>query len=102
MGIVYEAETGATLSRIDRPFAIRRSRGELRIVDPDDNSRIGEVNIGKTRISLRSFEIPEIEGIFIDPQTQPQVKTTSEAQSNATLIKMICIRFCSTTRRSSI
>ena len=57
VGIVYEAETGATLSRIDRPFAIRRSRGELRIVDPDDNSRIGEVNIGKTRISLRSFEI---------------------------------------------
>lgn len=58
-------ESDAVLAALDHSFAVRRVRGELRIVNPQENAQIGSINIGKTRISLRSLELPEIEGIHI-------------------------------------
>jgi hypothetical protein len=65
--VLNKIEVDAILTVLDRTLAVRRVKGELRIVDPRDNSRIGAILVGKTRISLRSFEIPEIKDIYIEP-----------------------------------
>jgi hypothetical protein len=68
--VLEKNEADAILALLDRTLTVRRVRGELRITDPQ-NQQIGILNIGKTRISLRSLEIPEIEDIYIEPANPP-------------------------------
>jgi hypothetical protein len=68
--VLEKNEVDAILVLLDRTLTVRRVRGELRITDPQ-NHQIGTLNIGKTRISLRSFEIPEIENIYVEPVNPP-------------------------------
>jgi hypothetical protein len=69
--ILEKNEIETILALLDRTLTVRKVRGELRITDPQDQP-IGILNIGKTRISLRSFEIPEIENIYVEPVNQPE------------------------------
>jgi len=69
--ILEKNEIDPILALLDRTFTVRRVRGDLRITDPQDHP-IGSLNIGKTRISLRSFEIPEIENIYVEPVNPPE------------------------------
>jgi hypothetical protein len=68
--VLEKNEVDAILALLDRTLTVGRVRGKLRITDPQ-NRQIGTLNIGKTRISLRSFEIPEIEDIYIEPVNPP-------------------------------
>jgi hypothetical protein len=63
--------TDATLAALEQPLAIRKMRGELRLIRESDNERMGSINIGKTRISLRKFTLQEIENIYVKPADQP-------------------------------
>lgn len=60
-------EIDAILTALDQDFAVRRVKSELRIINPHNDAQIGVVSIGKTRISLRGFEIPEIEDVYVEP-----------------------------------
>ena len=64
--VLDKNEIDLILALLDRTLTVRRVRGELRITDPQDQT-IGILNVGKTRISLRSLEIPEIENIYVEP-----------------------------------
>src|SRR5579872_999827 len=69
--VLEKNEVGAILALLDRTLTVRRVRGELRITDPQGHP-IGILNIGKTRISLRSFEMPDIENIYVEPMNPPE------------------------------
>ena len=68
--VLEKNEVDIILALLDRVLTVRRVKGELRIIDPQ-NRQVGTLNIGKARISLRSFEIPEIEDIYIEPVNPP-------------------------------
>ena len=69
--VLNKNDADLILAALDQPFAVRRVKGELRIINPQDNVQIGAISVGKTRISLRSFEIPEIEDIYVEPANPP-------------------------------
>ena len=60
-----KAETEAVLAALDETFGVRSVRRELRLIRAETGLRVGEISIGKTRISLRQFEVPEIENVYI-------------------------------------
>jgi hypothetical protein len=64
--VLAQDEVEAVLAVLDRALPIRKVRKELRIIGPNDQA-VGEIAIGKTRVSLRSFRIPEIEDLHIEP-----------------------------------
>jgi hypothetical protein len=68
--VLEKSEVDAILALLDRTLTVREVRRELRIIDPQ-NRQIGNLSIGKTRISLRSLEISEIENIYIEPANPP-------------------------------
>jgi hypothetical protein len=59
------------LAALDQAFPIAIVRGTTFIKDPRNNRRVGTLVVGKTRISLRTFELPEIEQVFIEPANGP-------------------------------
>jgi len=61
-----QAETESALVALDQTFRVRASRGELKIGLPDKNRYIGKIAINKSRISLRTLDLPEIEEIYIE------------------------------------
>jgi hypothetical protein len=65
--ILTKAEVDTTLAALDQNFVIRKIQGKQRILNPNDDTRIGSVRIGKTHISLQDLEIAEIEDIFVEP-----------------------------------
>ncbi len=65
--ILNKTEVETILAALDQNFLIRKIQGKLKILNPSDNARIGHMSVGKTRISLRSLEIAEIEDIFVEP-----------------------------------
>ncbi len=65
--VLNKIEVDTILAVLDRAFAVRRVRGDLRIIAAHGNIQIGSISVGKTRISLRAFEIPEIENIYVEP-----------------------------------
>jgi hypothetical protein len=65
--ILDQLEVNAVLTALNQAFPVRMVRRELRIVQPNSHLQIGRIVIGKTRISLRNFVIPEIEGLYIRP-----------------------------------
>lgn len=61
----------AVLGAIVDPFPVRKVRKELRLIDHRKNVEIGRVSVGKTRISLRRFHLPEIDNIYVKPVSLP-------------------------------
>jgi hypothetical protein len=66
-----KASIDAILAALDQSLSIRKVRSELRLIHPVENDPVGEINIGKTRISLRKLTLPEIENIYVRPANQP-------------------------------
>lgn len=64
--ILDRAQAEALLAAIGRTLPIRTVKGELKIFEVRDDVQVGTISIGKTRISLRTFTIPEIEDIYIE------------------------------------
>ena len=58
------------LAALDQNFAIRTAGVEA-LIDPRDGGAVGSIAIGKTRISLRAFEIPEIQDIYVEAANVP-------------------------------
>lgn len=65
---VYEglstAETEAVLALLDQPFEVRPGRPDYRI--KQGHASVGALRIGKTRIAVRSFELPAILGLEVE------------------------------------
>jgi hypothetical protein len=57
-------ETEDLLRIVDREFTLL-DNGGIQIVDAASNDAVGEISIGKTRISLRRFDLPELRGVRI-------------------------------------
>ncbi|WP_162801314.1 hypothetical protein [Azospirillum brasilense] len=51
---------------LETNFAAEYDGALINIVGPNSSNKVGRIVIGKTRISLRSFKISEIEDIFIE------------------------------------
>jgi hypothetical protein len=65
--ILDKAGVDTILAALDQNFAVRKIQGNLRILNRNDNNaRIGSLSLGKTRISLRSLELAEIENIYVE------------------------------------
>ena len=62
--ILTRVETQDLLRILDREFTLVDNAG-IQIVDPESNDAVGEIRIGKTRISLRRFDLPELSDIRI-------------------------------------
>ncbi len=66
-----KAEIDAILAALDHAFTIRKVKSELRIIHPRNYMQVGNLNVAKTRISLRKLGLPEIENIYVKPSNQP-------------------------------
>lgn len=64
-------EIETVLDHLDRSFPVRPEQTENHIVHPDDQTRIGSVKVGRTRISLPGFTVPSIAGIFVEGVALP-------------------------------
>ena len=72
---LVRADADEVLAALERVFKVRPVRKELRLVDPKSNKVIGEIRVGKTRISLRRFDLAETADIFVerlDPPSSPE------------------------------
>lgn len=67
------AEITDLLAAVALTFEVRRIKRELRIIDVRKGNSIGEIRIGKTRISLRRFDLPEIEDIYVERSEAPGI-----------------------------
>jgi hypothetical protein len=65
-----QEEAQMILIALDLTFAIQKVRGQWRITELDDAVQVGTLEVGKTRIALRSFAIAEIQEIYIEPTNQ--------------------------------
>ena len=54
------------LDDLDRSFPVQREQIQNRIVDPNDETQIGLVRMGKTRISLQDFRMLSIASVFVE------------------------------------
>lgn len=63
--------TEAILTALDQNFGVQKVRDDFVIVDPQTNDTVGNLNITKSRISLRKLELPEIENIYVEPANPP-------------------------------
>jgi len=69
--ILNKQEIDGVLAAILEAFRIRSVKKELRLIHPQKNVQIGRINITKTRISLRNFQLPEIENVYVKPVSLP-------------------------------
>jgi hypothetical protein len=69
--VLSKDETDAILAVLDQSLTVRKVRSELRLTRPADNARVGVLNIGKARISLRKLTLPEIENVYVKSANQP-------------------------------
>jgi hypothetical protein len=61
-----KATVDVILEDLDRHFVIANVAERHSILDPDSETSIGSVSVGKTRISLPGFSRPSIAGIFVE------------------------------------
>ena len=64
--VLTNNEVKMVLAALEREFAVKKETGKLRVIDEATNRNVAFLNIGKTRISLRDLELPEIDGIFVE------------------------------------
>ncbi len=69
--VLTKDEVDAVVTALDKNFTIQKIRDEYRITDPDDQHQVGEINLSKSRISLRKLDIPEIDNIYVEPSHLP-------------------------------
>src|SRR6267378_4040314 len=66
-----KGEIDALLAALDHAFTIRKVKSELRIIHPRNYMQVGNLNVAKTRISLRKLGLPEIDNIVVKRANQP-------------------------------
>lgn len=64
--------TEVVLAALDQNFVVQKVRSDLVILDPRTNAPVGNLNITKSRISLRKLDLPEIEEIYVEPTNSPE------------------------------
>lgn len=69
--VLSKDEVDAIAAALDKNFAIHKVKDEYRVTDPDDQHQVGEINLSKSRISLRKLNIPEIDNIYVEPSNPP-------------------------------
>ncbi len=69
--LLSERETKDLVEALSGNFEVRESRGEFRVFDTGGIKHIGEIRIGKTRISLRRFELVIMQDVFIQELDTP-------------------------------
>jgi len=67
---VTTAESEVIVSALEEAFEVRTVRGEHRLIGRR-NRRVGTLSLGKTRIALKALDLPELQGIFIEPVDGP-------------------------------
>lgn len=60
------AEAEAILSLLDQTFPVQADSGIYRVLHADDQTTIANLRIGKSRIGLKNFQLPELETIFVE------------------------------------
>ena len=66
-----EGETKGLVEALGGNFEVRETRGEFRIFDSSGIKHIGEIRIGKTRISLRRFDLTTMQDVFVEEVDTP-------------------------------
>lgn len=66
-----KAEIDPILNDLDRSFPIRVTRAQTQILNVAGADRIGELKLGKTRISLVGLTVPSIDGILVENAAAP-------------------------------
>ncbi|HKV92324.1 MAG TPA: hypothetical protein VJW20_07230 [Candidatus Angelobacter sp.] len=64
-------EIDVVVAALDKNFNIQKVRDEYRVIDPDDQQKVGEIKISKSRISLRHLDIPQIDNIYVEQKNLP-------------------------------
>lgn len=68
---LVKAEIDPVLADLDRAFPVQNVRSESRVLNPEDDEKIGNLRIGKTRIGLPSFALPSANGLFVESLAYP-------------------------------
>src|SRR5436190_361238 len=69
--VLTKDEVDVVIAALDKNFTIQKARDEHRVIDPDDQHKVGEINLNKSRISLRKLNIPEIDNIYVEVVNAP-------------------------------
>jgi len=59
-------DRNAVLAALSNTFKIWDVRKELRIIDGLTDSHVGDIRVGKTRISLRRLDLPELSDVYVE------------------------------------
>jgi hypothetical protein len=65
--VLTKDEVDVVLAALDKNLTIQKVREEYRVTDPDDQHQVGEINLSKSRISVRRLDIREVNNIYIEP-----------------------------------
>lgn len=68
---VGKNDTDVILAALNQDFVVRKTRNELEVIDPRSNTRVGNISINKSRISLCKLNIPEIDDIYVESANPP-------------------------------
>ena len=64
--VLSSLEAATILNALDRTFEVRKVRKELRLYEDGAlGTGIGRIKLGKSRIALRSLDVPEIADLFV-------------------------------------
>jgi hypothetical protein len=69
--VLTKDEVDIVIAALDKNFTIQKLRDEYRVIDPDDQHKVGEITLNKSRISLRKLDIPEIDNIYVEVVNAP-------------------------------
>jgi hypothetical protein len=69
--VLTKDEIDDVVAALDKNFAVQTVRDEHRVIDPDNQSKVGEIKFSKSRISLRHLDIPQIENIYVEQSNLP-------------------------------
>lgn len=64
--VLAKPEIDAVLGALDREFAVQKVKGELRVTVAPRNEHVGEINLGKSSISLRRLSLAEVAEIYVE------------------------------------
>lgn len=69
--VLTQAEIDVVLAALDKNLTVQQVQNEHRVFDPDEQHQVGEINLSKSRISLRRLDIPEVNNVYVEPSTPP-------------------------------
>jgi hypothetical protein len=64
-------EAELVLAVLDQSFVVQSARGDFAIIDPRNNTSLGNIALNKNRISLRRFTLAELDDICVEMVNAP-------------------------------